>query len=129
MPVYLVGYANVFCTVICIFGKEAPKYNVLAQFWKFKFFSEHFPRNSRFLSFEGSSNYLYLFKNHRQRFSWLGERPSSYLKFSKIWFGPNIKYISQPSFVDFFVIEKNIYYYVVIHTYIITYIHNTFLLC
>ena len=102
-----------------VFGKETPKYNVLAQFWKPKFFSEHFSRNSRFLSFEGSSNYLYLFKNHRQRFSWLGERPSSFLKFSKIWFGPNIKYLSQPLFVDFFVIEKNIYYVVVIHTYII----------
>ena len=94
------------CDQPTVFGKEAPKYNVLAQFWKFKFFSEHFPRNSRFLSFKGSSNYLYLFKNHRQRFSWLGERPSSYLKFSKIWFGPNIKYLSQPRLWIFLWLKK-----------------------
>ena len=30
---------------------------------------EHFPRNARFLSFDGSTDYLYLLKNHRQSFS------------------------------------------------------------
>ena len=35
-------------------------------------------------SFAGPSNYLYLFKNHRQIFSWPEERPSSHLKDTKI---------------------------------------------
>ena len=30
-----------------------------------------------------------------------GERPSSDLKVTKIWFGPNIKYVSEPFFADF----------------------------
>ena len=36
------------------------------QFWKFKLHFEHFPRNTRFISFDGPNNYLHLFKNHRQ---------------------------------------------------------------
>ena len=56
---------------------ETPKHNTFDQFWKFKSHFEHFPRNTRLLSFEGPSNYLYLFKNYRQTFSWPGERPSS----------------------------------------------------
>ena len=51
--------------------------------------------------FDGPSNYLYLFKNHRQTFSWPGERPSSRFKVTKMWFGPNIKYLSEPFFTDF----------------------------
>ena len=35
-------------------------------------------------SFARPSNYLYLFKNHRQIFSWPEERPSSHLKDTKI---------------------------------------------
>ena len=48
------------------------------------------------LSFERRSNYLYLFKNHRQTFSWPGECLSSRLKVSKMWFGPTIRYILEP---------------------------------
>ena len=120
MPVYLVDYANVCSTVISqpFLARRHLNTMFLPNLENLNSFPNIF-QDSRFLSFEGSSNYLYLFKNHRQRFSWLGERPSSYLKFSKIWFGPNIKYLSQPLFVDFFVIEKNIYYDLVIHTYII----------
>ena len=32
------------------------------KFWNFKFHLKHFPKNARFLSFDGLSNYLYLFK-------------------------------------------------------------------
>ena len=39
-------------------------------------------------------------KNHRQRFSWSTERPPSYLKVTKMWFGPNIKYFSESFFAD-----------------------------
>ena len=41
---------------------------------------------TRFLSF----NYLYIFKNHRQTFPWPAERPSSHLRVTQMWFGPNI---------------------------------------
>ena len=70
------------------------------QFCKFKFHFEQFPGNTRFFSFGGPTNYFYLFKNHRQTFSWPGESPSSHLKVTKMWFGPNIKYISK-TFADF----------------------------
>ena len=71
--------------------------NDFNQFWKLKFHFEHFPRNTRFLSFDGPSNYLHLFKNHRQKFSWPGERPSFLFKVTKMWFGRNIKYLSELS--------------------------------
>ena len=72
-------------------GSKTPKHNAFDQFWKSKFHFEHFPRKKRFLSFDRSSNSLYLFKNHRQTFLWPGKRPSSHLKVAKMWFGPNIK--------------------------------------
>ena len=75
--------------------------NSFDQFWKFEFYFEHFPKNTRFLSFDGPSNYLYLFKNNRQAFSWSGEGPSSHIKVTKMRFVPNIKYFSEPFFVDF----------------------------
>ena len=81
-------------------GLETPEHNDFDQFWKFKFHFEHFPRNTRFLSFDGPSK-LYLFKNHWQTFSWPGEHPSPHLKVTKMWFSPNIKYLSKPFFVDF----------------------------
>ena len=43
--------------------------DALDQFWKFEFHFEHFPRNTRFLSFDALTNYLYLFKT----FPWPGE--------------------------------------------------------
>ena len=46
-------------------------------------------RNTKFLSFEGPTSYLYLFKNYRQTFSWPTECRSSHLKVVKIWFSPN----------------------------------------
>ena len=42
--------------------------------------------------------YLYLFKKHRQTFSSPGESPSSHVKVTKMWFGPNMKYLSEPLF-------------------------------
>ena len=50
---------------------------------------------------DGPTNYLYLFKNHRQTFSWPGERQSSHLKVTKMWFVPKIKYLSEPFFAVF----------------------------
>ena len=60
-----------------------------------KFFQE---AQARFLSFDGPTDYLHLSKNH---WSWPGERPSSHLKVIKMWFGPIIKYLSEPFFADF----------------------------
>ena len=77
------------------------KHNDFDQFWKFRLHFEHFPRNTVYLSFDGSSNYLYLFKHHRQASSWPGELPSSHLKVTRTWFGPNIKYLLETFFADF----------------------------
>ena len=82
-------------------GSETPKHNNFDQFWKFKFHFERFPRNTRFLSFHGPSNNLYLLKNYQQTFSWTEKCLSCHLKVTKIWFGPNIKYISKPLSADF----------------------------
>ena len=83
-------------------GSETPKYNNFDQFWKSWFYLRYFPRNTKFLSFDGLSNYLYLFKNHRQTFSWQAERRSSHFKVTKIWFGPSIKLFSKSFFADFY---------------------------
>ena len=99
MPVCLASYAK------CVLYPEQPtvlltgwQHNDFEQFWKFKFHFEHFPRNTLCLSFDGPSHYLYVFKNHQQTFSWPGERPSSHLKFTQMWFGPSSKYLSEPLF-------------------------------
>ena len=34
-------------------------------------------------------------------FSWPGKHPSSHLKVTKMWFGPNIKYLPEPFFANF----------------------------
>ena len=39
--------------------------------------------------------------HQQQKFLWLGERPSSHLKVTKIYFGPEIKYLSEAFFADF----------------------------
>ena len=57
--------------------------------------------NTQFLSFNGPSNCLYLFKSHRQTISWPGKGPSCHIKVTKMWFGTNIKYLSEPFFADF----------------------------
>ena len=101
MPVYLVGYAKRMLYSEQPIVLLARRHNAFDQFWKIKFHFQHFPRNTRFLSFDGSTNNLYLFKNHQQTFSWPGERPSSHLKFNKMWFGPNTTYFSEPFFSDF----------------------------
>ena len=49
-------------------GSEIPEHNDFDQFWKIKFHFQHFPRSTRFLSFDGHSNYLYLFKKQQQTF-------------------------------------------------------------
>ena len=79
------------------FGSETSKHNVFDQFWKFKFHFKHFPRNLRFLSFDGPTNYLYLFKTTDRHLR--DQRPTS--KITKMWFGPNIKYLSESLFADF----------------------------
>ena len=76
----------------CFVGLKTPRHNGFDQFWKFKLHFEHFPRNTRFLSFDESSNYLYLFKDHQQTFPRPGERTPSHFKVTKKWFGPNIKH-------------------------------------
>ena len=90
----------VFWAVNPTLGLETPEQNDFDQFWKFKFNFKHFPRNTQFLSFDGPSNYLYLFKNHWQTFSWPGERQSSQFRVTKIRFGLIIKYLSELFFVD-----------------------------
>ena len=67
-------------------GLETPEHNAFDQFWKFIF------HNTWFLGF---------FKNHQQTFSWPDEHPSPHLKVIKMWFGPSIKYLYEPFFVDF----------------------------
>ena len=91
----------VLCAGNHFIGSETPNHNTFDQFWKIKFHFEHFPRNTKFLSFDGPTNYLYLFKSHRYTFSCSGERLSSNLKVSKMWFGPSIKCSFEPFFADF----------------------------
>ena len=76
-------------------------HNTFDQFWKFKFHFQNISRSTRFLSFDGPTNYLCLFKNHRQTFPWPGKRPSSHLKVTKKWFVTNIKYLSESFFAYF----------------------------
>ena len=85
MPVYLVGYAK------CMLYSEQSTV-LLTHFENLDFISNIF-QETRFLSLDGPTNYLYLFKKHQQTFSWPGERPSSHLKVTKMWFGLNIKYL------------------------------------
>ena len=83
MTVYLVGYVKRKLypkQLTVLLGRRHPKHNTIEQFWKIKFHFEHFLRKWR------STNYFYLFENHRQTFSWPGERPSYHLKVNKIWF-------------------------------------------
>ena len=90
MSVYLVSYAKRVLysdQPTVFFGSEIPEHNDFEQFWNFKFHFEQFPRNTRFLSFDGPSNYFYLFMNHRH----FRDRLLSCLKVTKMWFGPNIK--------------------------------------
>ena len=68
LPCWLSKAYAVLLAVNRFVGPETPKHNALDQFLKFKFHFEHFPRSTRFLSFDGPSNYLYLFKN-QQKFS------------------------------------------------------------
>ena len=82
-------------------GSKTPKHNDFDQFWKLKFHFERFPLNTQFLSFDSPSDYLCPFKNHQQAFSWPGDRPWSQRKVTKMWFAPNIKYLTEPFFVDF----------------------------
>ena len=92
----------VFWAVNPTLGLETPEQNDFDQFWKFKFNFKHFPRSTQFLSFDGSRNYLNLFKNHWQTFLWPGKRLSSHFRVTKMWFSPNIKYRSEFFFVDFY---------------------------
>ena len=71
LPCRLHKVAAAFWAANRFVGSKRPKHNVFDQFWKCKFHFEHFPRKTRFLSFNGPSNYLYLFKNHRQTFKLL----------------------------------------------------------
>ena len=82
-------------------GSETPKLSAFDQFRKFEFHFKHFPRKTRYLSFNGRTDYLYLCENDRQIFSRPGEHPLSHLKVIKMWFGPNIKYLSELFFADF----------------------------
>ena len=58
-------------------------------------------QETQYLSLDGPSNYLYLFKNRQQASLWPGELSSSHLKVTKTWFGPNIKYLLETFFADF----------------------------
>ena len=104
LPVYLVGYAKCM-----LYSEQSNEFltrrhlnrMLLTNFENLNSIPK-IPRNTRFLSFDGPSNYLYLFKNHQQRVSWPGELSSSHIKVTKVWFGsPNIKYLSEPFFADF----------------------------
>ena len=73
-------------------GLEIPKHNAFDQLWKFQFHVEYFPWNTRYLSLYGPTNYLHLFKKHRQTFWWPRERPLSHIRVSKMWFGPTLSF-------------------------------------
>ena len=87
----------IFWSVNRFVGSEAPKQNVFDQFWKFKFHFEHISRSTQFLSFDWPTNYLYLFKNHRQTFPRPGKRPSSHLKVTKSDFFQTLNTFRNPS--------------------------------
>ena len=93
-------YAVLSAANRCV-GSETSKHNTFDQLWKFKIPFLNFFQETHNLSFGGTSNYLYLFKNCRQTFWWPGERLSSRLKVTKMWFDPNKKYLWEPSFADF----------------------------
>ena len=65
LPCQLNKAYAVFLASNSFVGLETPKHNDFGQFSKSKFHFEHFPRNTQFISFDGPSNYLHLFKNHR----------------------------------------------------------------
>ena len=99
MPDYLVSNAK------RLVDSKTPKHNGFEQFWKFEFRFEHFPRNTRFLSIEGPSNYLYIrITDWHWGSSGPEECPLSHLKVTKMWFGPNISehVHSEPFFADFY---------------------------
>ena len=75
MQVYLVGDAThmLYSEPSTILLARGHLNNAFDQFWKIKFHFKHFPKNTQLLSFDGPSNCLYLFKNHRQTFSWPGD--------------------------------------------------------
>ena len=58
-----------------------------------------------FLTFDrlSISNYFYLFKNHRQTFSWPGEGPSFHLKDkdTKMWFVKTLNTFRNPALRSF----------------------------
>ena len=101
--IYLVGYAKrmlYFEQPTVLLARNHLNTMLLTNFEHLIFISNIFQFRT-FLSFDGPSNYLYLFKKHRQTFPGSEERPSSHLKVTKMWFGPNIKYLSEPFFADF----------------------------
>ena len=57
-----------------------------------------------------------------------GERPSSDLKVIKIWFGPNIKYVSEPFFADFCCRQGITCLWQITSIFSLTYIFHVFML-
>ena len=71
-------------------GSEAPKHNAFDQFWKFRFHFKHFPRNTQLDPVIVCIDPVIIW-----------ERLSSHLKVTKMWFGPNIRYLLTFFFADF----------------------------
>ena len=74
---------------------------VLTNFENLNYISNILQEAHVFLVLTDPSNYLHLFKDNQQTFPWTGERTSSHLKVSKMWFGQNIKRLSESFFADF----------------------------
>ena len=84
--IYLVGYAKrmlYFEQPTVLLARNHLNTMLLTNFEHLIFISNIFQFRT-FLSFDGPSNYLYLFKKHRQTFPGSEERPSSHLKVTKM---------------------------------------------
>ena len=79
MPVYSIGYIKRM-----LYPEQPTVLLAQGHLGKFEFHFEHSPRNTRFLSLDGPSNYLHLFKNHLQTFWSPGKRPSFQIKVTKL---------------------------------------------
>ena len=103
--VYIVGYAKNmlhFGDITVLLARKCLNIMLLTTFENLdRLHFQDFRRNTRFLSFDGPTNYVHLFNTHKQKFLWPGKYPSSYFKVIKILFAPNIKYLSEPFFTDF----------------------------
>ena len=102
MPVYLVGYAErmLYSEEPTVLLARRHLYT-MTNFENLNSISNIFQETRDFLVLTDPL-IIFIYLNHRQTFSWPRKRPSSHLKVNKMWFGPNIKYLSEPFFAYFY---------------------------